>query len=88
MSNSNLCIDLQAREDSDGETYYVGKLEVPANLDCKDGLVFLIFISDKGNEQLQITGMKPKEKNKDQNKDQSKPVQFLKSKNFNNDSAE
>lgn len=61
MSNKNLSIDLTARKDVDGNVFYVGKLEFPGTINCEDGVVFLVFISDKGSEQLQIGTM---EKNK------------------------
>lgn len=64
MSNKNLTIDLKARKDADGATFYVGKIECPIFLDCKDGVVFLVFVSDKGDEQLQIAPMDSKEKSK------------------------
>lgn len=54
MSNKNLSIDLIARKDVDGNVFYVGKLQFPGNIALKDGAVFLVFVSDKGNEQLQI----------------------------------
>lgn len=62
MSSSNLCIDLHARKDSEGNVYYVGKLKMDCLLNCKDGVAFLVFVSDKGNEQLQISSM---DKNRD-----------------------
>lgn len=57
MSNKNLTVDLKARKDIDGNKFYVGKLEFPGNISCKDGVVFLIFISEDGGEQLQIANM-------------------------------
>lgn len=62
MSNNNLTIDLKPRKDKDGMIFYVGKLETPALIDCSKGVVFLIFISDQGDEQLQIGLMDNKEK--------------------------
>lgn len=62
MSNKNLTIDLKTRVDGDGNKFYVGKLEFPGNINCKDGVVFLIFISDEGGEQLQIATMDKKNK--------------------------
>jgi hypothetical protein len=61
MSNKNLTIDLKARKDVDGETFYVGKVKGPVLIDCKDGVVFLVFVSDKGEEQLQIAPMDTKD---------------------------
>lgn len=61
MSNKNLTIDLKSRKDVDGETFYVGKVKGPVLFDAKDGIVFLVFVSDKGEEQLQIAPMDTKD---------------------------
>jgi hypothetical protein len=61
MSNKNLTIDLKARKDKDGMTFYVGKIKAPALIDCSEGVVFLVFVSDQGDEQLQIAPMDTKE---------------------------
>jgi hypothetical protein len=60
MSNNNVIIDLKSRKDKDGATFYVGKVKAPVLVDCSDGVVFLVFISDKGEEQLQIAPMDEK----------------------------
>lgn len=57
MSNKNITIDLKARKDSDGQTFYVGKIKAPVLIDCHDGAVFLIFVSDPGEEEMQIALM-------------------------------
>lgn len=57
MSNNNLRIDLKTRLDKDGQKFFVGKLQFPGNLNCKDGVAFLIFVSEEGAEELQITGI-------------------------------
>jgi hypothetical protein len=62
MSNKNLTVDLKARKDVDGQTFYVGKLQFPGNISCLDGVVFLVFTSDTGEEQLQIAIMDKKDK--------------------------
>lgn len=62
MSNKNVVIDLKARKDVDGQTFYVGKVEAPVLIDCREGAVFLVFIADKGEEQLQIALMDNKER--------------------------
>ena len=62
MSNKNLTIDLKATQDRDGQTYYVGKLQCPVLIDCSKGVAFLVFVSDKNEEQLQIAVMDNKEK--------------------------
>jgi len=61
MSNKNITIDLKAKPDKDGRIFYVGKIEAPVLIDCKDGAVFLIFVSDRGDEQLQIANMDKKD---------------------------
>lgn len=61
MSNKNIVIDLKARKDVDGQTFYVGKVKAPVLIDCHQGAVFLVFISDKGDEQLQIAVMDNKD---------------------------
>ena len=63
MSNKNLTIDLKSRKDKDQMTYYVGKIEAPVLIDCTKGVVFLIFVSDQGDEQLQIAPMDTKDVN-------------------------
>jgi hypothetical protein len=61
MSNKNLTIDLKARRDKDGMVFYVGKLKAPILIDCSQGAVFLVFVSDQGDEQLQIALMDTKD---------------------------
>lgn len=61
MSNHNVTVDLKARKDIDGQTFYVGKIKAPVMIDCTKGVVFLVFVSDKGEEQLQIALMDNKE---------------------------
>ena len=61
MSNKNLTIDLKARKDIDGQTFYVGKIKGPFLIDCKDGVVLLVFVSERGGEQLQVASMDNKE---------------------------
>ena len=61
MSNKNVTIDLKARKDKDGMTFYVGKIKGPFLIDCTQGVVFLAFVSDQGDEQLQIAQMDNKE---------------------------
>lgn len=61
MSNKNVTIDLKARRDKDGMVFYVGKIKAPVLIDCSQGAVFLVFVSDQGDEQLQIALMDNKE---------------------------
>lgn len=57
MANHNVKIALKAKKDIDGRTYYVGKTKVPMTIDCEKGVTFLIFISDKDEEEMQIALM-------------------------------
>jgi hypothetical protein len=61
MSNKNVMIDLKARKDKDGMIFYVGKIKAPVLIDCSMGAVFLVFVSDQGDEQLQIALMDNKD---------------------------
>ncbi len=61
MSNKNVMIDLKARKDKDGMIFYVGKIKAPVLIDCSMGAVFLVFVSDRGDEQLQIALMDNKD---------------------------
>ena len=61
MSNKNITIDLKARKDVDGQTFYVGKVKAPIMIDCSIGAAFLVFVADKGEEQLQIALMDNKD---------------------------
>lgn len=57
MSNNNLTLDLKTRKDKDGMTFYIAKLKGPFSIDCSEGVVFLVFVSDTGDEQIQIATM-------------------------------
>jgi hypothetical protein len=54
MSNKNLRIDLEPREDSKGNIYYIGRLQVPLTIDFTQGLAILVFLSESGDEELQL----------------------------------
>ena len=56
MSQKNIILDLKTRK-----TFYVAKIKAPVFIDCSQGATFLIFVSDKGEEQLQIAPMDNKE---------------------------
>lgn len=64
MSNKNVTIKLKSKRDRDGQTIYFGKIEAPVLIDCREGVTFLVFVSDKGDEQLQIALMDSKESKK------------------------
>lgn len=60
MSNNNLTIPLHARTDNHGNKFFVGKLESPISINCKEGVTFIIFTSEAGTEELQIANMDKK----------------------------
>ena len=62
MSNKNLTIDLKTRIDCDGKRFHVGKLRCPVSIDCSKGVVFLVFTSDQGDEQIQVAPMDNKDR--------------------------
>ena len=57
MSNKNLTIELMARKDKNNQTFYVGKIKAPVLIDCSEGAVFLIYISESNAEEMQIALM-------------------------------
>jgi len=63
MSN-NLKIPLYAQKDKNGNTFYVGRLQFPGNINCKDGISFVIFNALPGEEELQIGELQEKDRSK------------------------
>ena len=61
MSQKNIILDLKTRKDADGRIFYVAKIKAPVFIDCSQGATFLVFVSDRGEEQLQIAPMDNKE---------------------------
>jgi hypothetical protein len=59
MANNKLSIELEPRIDEQGRKYYIGKLQAPITIECKDEAVFLVFVSENGAEELQVCNSKP-----------------------------
>ncbi len=63
--HNNLPIDLTLRYEKEalpGEKprkFYIGKIQFDGTLDCTNGVVFLAFTSDPGEEELQIAVVDP-----------------------------
>ena len=47
-------IELDPREDKNGCLFHLGKLSFPGEINCSNGVTFLIFLSEEGDEELQI----------------------------------
>src|SRR6266404_4322296 len=63
--HNNLSIDLYARYEKDPEPgleprkFYIGRIMFDGVINCSEGVVFLAFISDPQEEQLQIAVVDP-----------------------------
>jgi hypothetical protein len=70
MSDGRLILDLVPNIDDFGKKYYVAKLKGPFLIDCSEkaggGVAFMIFVSEEGSEELQISHItRPKFREKD-----------------------
>lgn len=54
MNKSNLIVDLEPRDDKKGNIYYIGRLKAPISIDFTSGVTLLVFLSESGDEELQI----------------------------------
>lgn len=56
--NDRLKVSIEDREDQYGKIFYVAKLQYNGYVDCSvgDGVVFMVFTSKAGSEELQIVG--------------------------------
>ena len=65
-NDGKLILNLESRTDVDNQVYWICKLKGPFTIDCSgDGVAFLVFTSEAGNECLQISSIiAPKEKDK------------------------
>lgn len=54
MNINNLKVELDPRFDSKGNIFHLGRMEFPGRINLKKGATFLIFISEEGDEELQI----------------------------------
>jgi len=52
--NNNLIIPLEGRHDDDEKLFYIGRLTVPISIDLSAGITLLVFLSESGDEELQI----------------------------------
>lgn len=74
MATEKLTIPLTASQDRHGKKYYIGRLQFPGDIDMREGAMFWIFVSEEGNEELQIGCMDPeKERRKRSSDDPREP---------------
>lgn len=68
-----LCIDPEAKtkveltridRDANGQPYYIGKLQFPGTLEFEGGISFMVFVSEEGFEELQISPLDPSRRSK------------------------
>lgn len=58
MSDGRIHLELEPRIDDFGKKFYIAKLKGPFLLDCSEktgGIAFMVFVSEEGNEELQIS---------------------------------
>jgi hypothetical protein len=76
-NNGKLTLNLNPELDRFGNKYYIAKLTAPILIDCSEkngGVCFMIFVSDEGNEELQISHI-TKPRNKSDNRNDPKDEQ-------------
>lgn len=54
MSDDRLKLELEPCLDRFNNKYYIAKLKGPFTIDCKNGVSFLVFTANPGEEELQI----------------------------------
>jgi hypothetical protein len=59
--NAGIAVKLRANEDSNGNVYYTGKLQIPGVLNFDNGASFMVFVSEEGAEEMHLRSM-PKNK--------------------------
>lgn len=62
--HNNIAVELQSVEAEGGKSFYIGHLECDATVDASEGLVFLVFTADPGEEELQISSPEQKSSKK------------------------
>lgn len=74
MSDGRIHLELEPRLDDFGKKYYVAKLKGPFLIDCSEkaggsgGVAFMIFVSEEGNEELQISQITGPKRDRDERK--------------------
>jgi hypothetical protein len=58
-------------EGQEPRKFYVGKIQFNGEINCENGVMFMIFIADEGEEELQISIFDPAKSKKYQDKEES-----------------
>lgn len=67
LGHEDFCIDPEAKtavrltkiSDVGGQPYYIGKLQFPGTIEFEKGVCFMVFVSEEGVEELQISPIDP-----------------------------
>lgn len=71
MADGKLNLELEPRVDDFGKKYYIAKLKGPFLIDCSEkngGVAFMVFVSEEGSEELQISHITGPRKDRDDRK--------------------
>lgn len=71
MSDGRIHLELEPRIDDFGKKFYIAKLKGPFLLDCSErtgGVAFMVFVSEEGNEELQISPITGPKRDRDERK--------------------
>ncbi len=52
--NDNLSVPLISREDRNKDIYHLGRIRFPGGINCRQGVAFLVYTSEEGEEEMQI----------------------------------
>jgi hypothetical protein len=62
--HNNIAIDLATEYDTDENSYFVGSIASNLSVSASEGIVFLVFVADVGEEELQISVASKSKNNK------------------------
>lgn len=71
MSDGRIHLELEPRVDDYGKKFYIAKLKGPFLIDCSEkagGVAFMVFVSEEGSEELQISQITTPKKERDDRK--------------------
>lgn len=69
MEFGKLTVDLKKNLDRNGRPYYFGALKFPGNIDAREGIAFMVFVSEEGNEELQVGALRERKNQEESEED-------------------